>query len=99
MTPPDPLHALAAASVASRPVFWHLVGWLKVLWYVLAVTSTAVFAAGVARLVGKYRRAHGAGFPAARQLPSQLRRGVRSILTHATIRRRDRTAGAAHELI
>ena len=32
---------LEFGSVATRPLFWHFVVWLKVLWYVLAVTSVA----------------------------------------------------------
>ena len=57
---------LALASVATRPVFWHFVVWLKVVWYVLAVTSVVVFAYGVARPLVKYRHGHGGGLPPAR---------------------------------
>ena len=87
------------ASVATRPVFWHFVVWLKVLWYVLAVFSVFVFAYGVARPLVKYRHGHGGGLPPARALPPLLWRGLRKLLSHVTIRRRDRSAGFAHELI
>jgi len=89
----------AAASVATRPVFWHFVVWLKVLWYVLAVTSVVVFAYGVARPLGKYRHGQGGGLPPLRALPPLLWRGLRQLFSHVTIRRRDHTAGFAHELI
>ncbi len=84
------------ASVATRPVFWHFVVWLKVLWYVLAVSSVVVFAYGVARPLVKYRHGHGGGLPPAKQLPTLLWRGLRQLLSHASISRRDSTAGWAH---
>jgi Fe-S oxidoreductase/nitrate reductase gamma subunit len=87
------------ASVATRPVFWHFVVWLKVVWYVLAVASVIVFAYGVARPVVKYRHGHGGALPPARRLPLLLWRGLRELLSHVTIRRRDATAGWAHEAI
>src|SRR5579884_2568552 len=87
------------ASVATRPVFWHFVVWLKVLWYVLAVASVFVFAYGVARPLLKYRHGQGGGLPPARRLPPLLWRGLRELFSHATIRRRDHTAGLAHQLI
>ena len=89
----------AAASVATRPVFWHFVVWLKVLWYLLAVTSVLVFAYGVARPLVKYRHGGGGTLPALRALPPLLWRGLRQLFSHVTIRRRDHTAGFAHELI
>jgi len=87
------------ASVATRPVFWHFVVWLKVLWYVLAVTSVVVFAYGVARPLVKYRHGRGGAPPPLRALPPLLWRGLRELFSHVTIRRRDHTAGFAHELI
>jgi len=90
---------LALASVATRPVFWHFVVWLKVVWYVLAVTSVIVFIYGLARPLVKYRHGHGGGLPPARRLPGLLWRGLRELLSHATISRRDTTAGWAHRAI
>jgi Fe-S oxidoreductase/nitrate reductase gamma subunit len=87
------------ASVATRPVFWQFVVWLKVIWYVLAVTSVIVFAYGVTRPLVKYRHGHGTPMPPTRQLPPLLWRGLKQLFSHVTIRRRDRTAGLAHELI
>jgi Fe-S oxidoreductase len=87
------------ASVATRPVFWHFVVWLKVIWYALAISSVLVFAYGVARPIVKYKRGHGGTMPSARQLTPQLWRGLRQLLSHVTIRRRDPVAGVAHALI
>src|SRR6202041_503180 len=41
-----PVLFLLAASVKTRPVFWHFVPWLRVVWYVLAVASVFVFLYG-----------------------------------------------------
>jgi Fe-S oxidoreductase len=87
------------ASVATRPVFWHFVVWLKVLWYVLAAASVAVFAYGLARPLVKYRHGRGVGMPPPRELPRLLWRGLGQLLEHVTIARRDRTAGLAHAAI
>jgi Fe-S oxidoreductase len=87
------------ASVATRPVFWHFVVWLKVVWYVLAVTSVFVFAYGVARPLVKYRHGRGGSLPPARELPGRLWGGLRLLFSHATIRRRDATAGWGHRAI
>jgi Fe-S oxidoreductase/cytochrome b561 len=87
------------ASVATRPVFWHFVVWLKVVWYVLAVGSIFVFAYGLARPLVKYRHGHGAPLPSARELPGLLLRGLRELLSHVTIKRRDATTGWAHRTI
>jgi Fe-S oxidoreductase len=87
------------ASVATRPVFWHFVVWLKVIWYVLAVLSVVVFAYGLARPLVKYRHGHGGSLPPARELPPALWQGLRMLFSHVTIRHRDHAAGMAHELI
>ena len=87
------------ASVATRPVFWHFVVWLKVIWYLLAAASVVVFAYGVARPLVKYRHGRGDQLPSARELPRLLRRGLRELLEHVTIARRDATAGWAHGAI
>ena len=90
--------ALLLAASRTRPVFWHFAVGLKVLWYVLAVASVLVFVYGVLRPVAKYRRGHGGPWPPCpwRELPGRLATGGRLLLSHATIQRRDRTAGLAH---
>jgi Fe-S oxidoreductase len=90
---------IALSSVATRPVFWHFVVWLKVVWYTLAVLSVLVFVYGVVHPVDKYRHGRGGGMAPPRQLPRLLWRGLRELLSHVTIRRRDTTAGWAHEAI
>ncbi|HEY5428406.1 MAG TPA: (Fe-S)-binding protein, partial [Solirubrobacteraceae bacterium] len=87
------------ASVATRPVFWHFVVWLKVVWYVLAVLSVLVFAYGVARPFVKYRHGRGGAGALLRRLPRALLPGLRLLFSHATLRRRDTTAGWAHTAI
>ncbi|MGH2872155.1 MAG: (Fe-S)-binding protein, partial [Solirubrobacteraceae bacterium] len=84
------------ASIATRPVFWHFVTWLRVLWYVLAVTSVIVFCYGVARPFVKYRHGYGGVAVVLRRLPGALLPGLRALLSQATLRRRDRIAGWAH---
>jgi Fe-S oxidoreductase/nitrate reductase gamma subunit len=88
-------------SEATRPVFWHFTPWLKVLWYVLAVLSVAVFAYGVWRPIARYRRGRGGPWPPFpwRSLPGRLAGGARVALSHAAIARRDRLAGWAHAAI
>src|SRR5205085_9629887 len=86
-------------SVATRPVFWHFVVWLKVIWYLLAAASVVVFVYGLVRPLVKYRHGHGNQMPRARALPRLLWRGLRELFSHVTIRRRDATAGWAHEAI
>jgi Fe-S oxidoreductase len=90
--------ALLLAATKTRPIFWHFVPWLKVVWYVLAVASVIVFLYGVLRPVAKYRRGHGGPWPPYpwRDLPRRLAAGARLLLSHATIQRRDRIAGWAH---
>src|SRR5579875_1895239 len=90
---------LLVASVKTRPVFWGVSGALKVLWYVLAVLSVAVFVYGVARPFAKYRHGRGGGWPPPRELARGLGRATGMMLTHVTLRRRDGLAGAAHMLI
>ena len=91
----------AAGAVASRPVFWDLTVGLRVLWYVLAVASVAVFAYGVARPFMRYRRGADGPWPPlpAAELPGRLWRAARQLVRGPRIGRRDRAAGGAHGLI
>jgi Fe-S oxidoreductase len=96
-----PVLLALAASVKTRPVFWHFVPWLKVVWYVLAVSSVFVFAYGVARPLVKHRRGHGGPWPPVgwRQLPGRLAGGLGLLLSQRTIARRSHVAGVAHGAI
>jgi Fe-S oxidoreductase len=82
--------------VKTRDVFWDFEPALEVLWYVLAGVSVLVFAYGVARPVAKYRRAQGGGWPPVSELPGRFRDGLRILLSHASIGRRDPYVGWAH---
>ena len=93
------MRMLLGAASETRPVFWHFVTWLKVLWYVLAIDSVGVFAYGVARPLAKYRRGQGERWPPMRELGPRLATGLRLLFAHRTIARRDRTAGWAHRAI
>lgn len=78
----------------TREVFWALQPSEIVLFYLLGTVAILVFLYGVLRHLIKYRR----GRPLAYTV--DLRRGVAlmvsDILTHRTVRRRDRLAGMAH---
>src|SRR5579859_4811942 len=90
--------ALLLAATKTRPVFWHFTVGLKILWYVLAVASVAVFLYGVLRPIAKYRRGRGGPWPPVgwRELPRRLVAGAGLLFSHRTIERRDHTAGWAH---
>ncbi len=92
---------LLLAATKTRPVFWHFTVGLKIVWYVLAVASVAVFAYGVVRPIAKYRRGRGGPWPPYpwRELFRRLGTGARLVLSHVTVARRDRTAGWAHGAI
>jgi Fe-S oxidoreductase len=83
----------------TREVFWAFPTWLEVLWYVLAAASVLVFAYGVARPAAKYLRGHRTGWPPRSELPGRVREALRILLAHASIKRRDGFAGAAHAAI
>jgi Fe-S oxidoreductase len=93
------MHLLAASQ--TRPVFWHFVVGLKVAWYLLAITSVAVFFYGALRPVVKWRGGGGGPWPPCpwRELPGRLARAAGELFSHATIARRDRVAGWGHAAI
>jgi Fe-S oxidoreductase/cytochrome b561 len=90
---------VTVASVASRPVFWHFVVWLKVLWYALAVLSVGVFVFGLARPLAKYRHGHGGWVPARSAWPRLFAHAIRDVASHVTIGRRHAVVGWAHRAI
>ena len=67
------------------------------LFYVLACAAMAVFVFGVYTQVRKYRR--GAPLSVSGELLTRFKAMLGTVLTHRTIARRDRKAGAAHRLI
>ena len=64
----------------------------------LAILSVLVFLYGVARPVTKWRGGRGGPWPPypRRELPGRLVGGLRLLLSHATIQRRERLGGWAH---
>jgi Fe-S oxidoreductase len=92
---------VSAASVATRPVFWDFTVPLRVLWYVLAVASVAVFLYGCWRPIRKWRRGKGGPWPPVpwSEWPSRLWEGLKLLGSHRTIARRDHSVGMAHRLI
>jgi Fe-S oxidoreductase len=89
------------ASTASRPIFWHFTPGLRIAWYALAVASVMVFVYGLVRPLRRWRRGRGGPWPPYpwRQLPGRMIGGLRLVLAHTTIRRRDPLAGWAHAAI
>ncbi len=83
---------------ATRETFAGLTTWQIVLWYCLIGVSVAVFAAGVAGLVRKYRRGKSRLGRVDRPLPRLLRTAW-IVLSHAWIGRRDGLAGLGHALV
>lgn len=88
-------------SAASRPVFWHFTVGLRVLWYVLAVLSVVVFFYGFAGPFLNYRRGCGGTWPPFpwREAPGRLITAARVVISHTSIKRRDRLAGWGHHAI
>lgn len=78
----------------TRELFWSLTHNSVVLFYIVGFSAIAVFLWGIWRHVGKYRR--GASRTSATDLWAGIRRMVTDLLTHRTLRRRDRYAGWAH---
>ncbi len=93
--------ALLLAATKTRPVFWDFTTPLRVLWYLLAAISVAVFVYGVWRPVGRYRHGKGGPWPPVpwREFPSRLGAGARLLFSHRTIERRDHAAGWGHRAI
>jgi Fe-S oxidoreductase len=81
----------------TRQTFAGLPHWQIVLWYGLIAVSIAVFAWGVWRLVGKYRRGRSAAGPAG--LWRRALGAAAIVFSHRWIRRRDPVAGVGHLLI
>src|SRR5262245_12134726 len=81
----------------SRQLFWSLGQIGHVLFYVIAIAAMAAFAWGFVRHILKYRRC--AALPFKLDLAGGIKRMVADLLSHRTLRRRDRYAGVAHSAI
>lgn len=78
----------------TRELFWSLTHNSVVLFYIVGFSAIAVFLWGIWRHIAKYRR--GTARTSATDLWAGIRRMVTDLLTHRTLRRRDRYAGWAH---
>ncbi len=81
----------------TREVFWSLGTTELLVFYAAGTMAIAVFLYGVYRHVAKYRR--GQALPAALDITAitaGVWRMLLDVLTHRTVRRRDRLAGIAH---
>ncbi|HWI74861.1 MAG TPA: (Fe-S)-binding protein [Baekduia sp.] len=87
---------LIVAAEASREVFWHTPVGLKILWYVLATASVAVFAIGFIGPIRRWRRGGHDRLPPMRDLPRRIGDATRLVLSHRTIARRSAAVGWAH---
>jgi Fe-S oxidoreductase/nitrate reductase gamma subunit len=87
------------AAEKTRDVFWGFGALVEALWYVLAALSVLVFAYGIARELAKYGRGHRAYLPPRRELPRRFVDGTRTLLSHASIKRRDPYVGWAHRAV
>lgn len=81
----------------TRELFWSLGQVGHALFYAIAIAAMAGFAWGFLRHILKYRR--GAALPFKLDLAAGIARMAADVLSHRTLRRRDRYAGAAHAAI
>lgn len=93
-----PLGAMdESLTMETRQLFWGLDQVGHVLFYVIAIVAMATFALGFLRHVQKYRRGTALRFRL--DLAAGIKRMLADVLSHRTLRRRDRFAGAAHAAI
>jgi Fe-S oxidoreductase len=84
----------------TRQTFTGFPVWLRVIWYILAVSSVFVFAYGVSRPILRYRKSpNRAGLPKWREVPGSTVRGLALLFEHRTIAKRARAAGFAHACV
>jgi len=88
---------MADPNVITRVLFEDFASSAITTFYVIAFGAIAVFCFGVYVQVRKYRR--GAPAELGGQVLLRLRAMIGTVLSHRTIARRDRAAGAAHRLI
>ena len=78
----------------SRELFWGINTQQLIMFYMIGTASMLVFAYGFYYHFAKYARGRALGAPL--DIIQRLRRAVSDILSHTTLRRRDRAAGLAH---
>jgi len=80
--------------VETRELFWSLSPSAVVIFYVIGLSAMAFFAFGVWRHYAKYRR--GAAHASAVKITTGIKRMLADVLSHRTLKRRDKYAGYAH---
>ena len=88
---------MTAADAATRVLFEDFRPWAIRLFYAIGFAAIGVFFFGVYVQVRKYRRGAAANLDG--QLFARFQAMIGTVLSHRTIARRDRKAGAAHRLI
>ena len=87
----------ASEKMETRVLFWGLSSAKVLLFYAIAFSVIAGFIWGFWRSINKYRR--GQPSPLRLDLQAGIKRMISDLLSHRTLRRRDRLAGAAHMAI
>lgn len=78
----------------TRELFWSLTHNTVLMFYIIGFAAIAVFLWGLWRHIAKYRR--GASHASMPELAAGIRRMLVDMITHRTLKRRDRYAGYAH---
>ena len=78
----------------TREIFWSLGAAEILAFYAVGVLAIAMFLYGIYRHFAKYRRGRPLSVPV--DIVSGMRRMLLDVVTHRTLRRRDRYAGMAH---
>ena len=78
----------------TRELFWSLTHNTVLVFYVIGFSAIAIFLWGVWRHIAKYRR--GAPHASLGELAAGVRRMGGDLITHRTLKRRDKYAGYAH---
>ncbi|WP_371225827.1 heterodisulfide reductase-related iron-sulfur binding cluster [Roseovarius sp. 2305UL8-3] len=81
----------------TRELFWSLTHNAVLVFYVIGFSAIAIFLWGFWRHIAKYRR--GAPHASLGGLANGIRRMIGDLLTHRTLKRRDKYAGYAHMAI
>ena len=81
----------------SRPIFWGLATPQVIMFYVIGTAAMLIFAYGFIRHILKYARGRRLVTPF--EFGARLTRGARDIVSHRTLRKRDKRAGWAHTAI
>jgi Fe-S oxidoreductase/electron transfer flavoprotein alpha/beta subunit len=81
--------------VESRELFWGINTQQLIMFYMIGTASMLIFLYGIYSHFAKYAR--GRSLASAVEFSDRLRRALRDIFSHRTLRRRDRAAGLAHK--